>query len=569
MGNWLRRRRWLILGWAFLAGVVGVQGLYAGFLNRSYYASLGPFYDSVSYLNRLAEIMWIAREQGVAAALRGATAPANVMLPYLEAALLGVLLAPSRILAIWLQEVWILALACSLLWYLHRLRGVPLLAATAFTLPFFNFATVYWHSGGVSDFRMDLSLYIFLAMSAVWYLSTYETRAAYPWVLTAVAALSAVLARATAGAYLVMMFGPLLAARLASTSGEERGQLVKRLLWAGVPCMAACAAYYLTRWDYLHWYYFVWGQDPTAHLPFLKAARHFWFGLHHLGNALKLAAGVTLLLTLGAAVRADGWPAAGRRLDLRLVWLGAAPGALLAAMGAGPNRLVSMPMVFGVLLFCLMPLRGRHPLRRHPFTAGLCAILLAGASLVNAALGVERHRYFSGRGGEMAAFRQAIDLLRSDARRHGLEEARVVSTTIHDFATPFLENTLIYEHGGRPEHGTVVLPDGFRVNFSRQWSFAPVVPLDWERIPGGSDEEKFHYLVALASRELDYIFLPDLPTIDYLEQRKAGNFQNLKVRRLRRMLLASGRWEPVGEPIVVTPGEETLTLYRKRSGGAE
>ena len=562
----LRRRLPLLLGCLFLLVMTGVQGFYAIELNRLYYTHHGPIYDSVSYLNEFARVMGTTRDHGPAAGLREAFSSPTVTLPYVEAVMLGLITKPARALGVWLQSVWMLALACSVFFYLHRRRGLHPAPAAVFSLPFISFASVYWHAGGLSDFRMDLSLYLFLALTGVWLLTALESTARWPWLLAALAAVLTVAARSTGAAYLAAIFVPVIALEY-WRAPESRRSIRGNLLWFGLPALLVMAVYYAPRLGALHHYYFVWGKDPTAGLPLSESIRHLRLGLHHLGAPLKLTLGLALAARLLVRLRQRGWLRTARTADWRLVWIAAAPGLLLAASGAGLNAMVSLPMVFGAILFCLAPFRGRHPFRHLTAAAAAVCILLAGSVLLNAALGVARHRYEPGKAGEMTAFRRAAELLRSDARQQGNNHAAFASTTVHCFATVFFANALLYEYAGRPVDGAIELPDGFRVSTPQQGRFQLLVPLDWENLPGAGDDEKYGGLVSLALAELDYIFLPDEPSISYLEARVSHNLQNLKVRELRRRLLATERWTPVAEPLVFAPGEEVLRLYRKQPAG--
>ena len=108
--------------------MVLVLGGYASWLNHQFYLRQAPFFDSASYTNYLARVMGATRidsvKDGLAVALEGSTAP----LPGLEAWLLALLHVPVsslRQLGVWMQVVWLLALAMSLYfyWLNDRRRG--------------------------------------------------------------------------------------------------------------------------------------------------------------------------------------------------------------------------------------------------------------------------------------------------------------------------------------------------------------------------------------------------------------------------------------------------------------
>jgi hypothetical protein len=149
-----------------IVGIMLIQAFYAMKLNQDFYREHAPFYDSCSYTNQLADIACTVRVQGFRSGIKKSLA-GNVALPWLEMTALAKILAPSRYLAIWLQTVWLSLLALSVCWYLIRYRGAPVWLAFCLTLPFVSFSRVYEWNGGLPDFRMDLSLYIFSSLCTV------------------------------------------------------------------------------------------------------------------------------------------------------------------------------------------------------------------------------------------------------------------------------------------------------------------------------------------------------------------------------------------------------------------
>ena len=538
---------------------VVAQGLYASWLNVSLYKTYGPFWDSMSYTNSLAEVITVARQDGVLPALRGAFHLGTVSLPWVTAALFGRVLPYSRLIGVWMQEFWMLALAASVFVYLRRYRGASPWVALGFSMPAISFLGVYRQNGGVSDFRMDLFLYLFLAIMSVWYLATYETDSIGPWALSGASLTLVMMNRATAPVYAAAMFGPLLLARWVLSPGR-RWALVRRAGLSWGPAFLAGALAIAQNWKFIHRYYFVWGADPNAHLPLRTAARHAFFAEKSLGHPLLLAA----LLALGLQLfRREGAPGASRLVraaDWKVLYLGAAPVLMLMAIGAGLNPFVSMPAVFGFLLFCTVPLRG--PVQSP---ARLPAAILLAASLGTAAAGIPYHLGSAG-GKEptMAALRRGIELMRRDTRQRERREARFVTAHLMDFQASALRNVLVFDLGATPRKGLYTLPDGLRLRCDHEDRFSAAVPLSWNReLPGATDDEKIRRLVELANREIDYFFLPDEASVAWMEKNRTFNFVNTKMRALKAALLATGRWEAVGEPLVATP-METVTLYARR-----
>ena len=521
---------------------VAAQTAYAMWLNHVLYQRFSPFFDSMAYAMDYATILTLARESGIWAALRQSFHSGTVSLPWILTALFSPILPMSRLTGIWFQEIWVLTLGLALFWYLHRYRRLPTLLAVCYTLPLLAFRAVFMPNGGVSDFRMDLFLYLLLGNMTVWYLITYETESVIPWTVSGLFLLLATLARATAPAYIAVMFGPLLLTR-------------PRILWKPLvfwlPPAALAMIALVANYEQLRFYYFIWGADPNANLPLRQSLLHFERAGESIGLPLTV---VAIGMAIVQIMRQRQW----RFLDWRLAWLGMAPALLLALRGAGLNPFVSMPSVFGGLLFCMLPFRNRHQERPNP----LCAALLVAACVVSAVQGGLTHRNPAGIAPGMAAMKQAIGLMHDDALQS--HKPKVSFATAHslDFGEAALRNVLVYDFGAALQ-GTDYVYDGIRFRVAHNWEFAPVVPLTWNNdITGATDDAKLTTLVNLALNDIDYFFLPDQPSLDWMERNAARNFINTKARAFQQKLLSTGRWESLGPPLIESP-HETVQLFRK------
>ncbi len=548
--------------------LVLLQGGYATYRSRRFYQSHTPFFDSCSYTNQLAEVYAVARTQGVAAGWKNATTNRNVALPWLVAAVLAPLVPLSRELGTWMQTAWLLWLGLALGWYFVRCRGADAWLAVTLTLPFLSFGGIYCVDGGLADFRMDLPLYILLAAAGAWYLAACSLPSAVPWLLCGVSAMLACLTRATAVAYLAAMFGPPWGLRLLRASGAERRALLAGLPWLLAPPLAAVSVFLGHSYRYLYQYYFVWSPDATAHLPPWRSAIHLALGLAHIGVPLAAASVAVLGILLwverpAAKVSAAAWLA---RLDWEILYLGLAPVLLLAALGAGPNPYVSMPAVFGFLSFSYVPYRGISlAALRPPARRAVCALLL-GACAFNATTAGGKHLLEQPHLAGMAAVRSILDSIRADAARRGLREVAFVNTYIGELNNSMLRNILIYEYGGMPAGGGIADPSGMRFGGAADLAFSAASPGEWARnVPGATDEQKLSDLVRTALERVDYVLLPDEATLRYLESRVGFVYLNGKARELRRRILATGRWTPLGEPVALSP-HETVRIYRKEPG---
>jgi len=556
-------RKALRAGLFLIALCVLAQTLYAMRLNTLLYARTGPFYDSMGYLHDYATILTVSRDQGIPAGLRLAFHSGTVSLPWIFTALFSPILPLSRHGGIWFQEIWMLSLGWSVFFYLTRYRRFPAARAFCLVLPFLAFRAVFAANGGVSDFRMDLMLYLLLSNMAVWYLATYETGSWGPWAASGLFLLLAILNRATSPVYMAAMFGPLLAARVLFGSRAERIRVVTRLLACWIPPAVVGSFALIANFEVLHYYYFVWGADPNANLPLSRSLVHVLLAGDSIGIPLTLAAIPALLLRLwdGRSVYGRSWRNWAKALDWRVLWLGTAPVLMLVIRGAGLNPFASMPAVFGWLLFCFLPFV-RDP-AGSSFGRNVMAALVVAACLANAAHGYWMHRDPRGLAPAMPALRRAVDLIHDDTLRSGRTLARFATAHIVDFDALSLRSVLVFEYGAAPRNNAMTY-GGVAFRAEDTGAFSTAVRVSWERdVAGRNDEEKLATLVSLASRDLDYIFLPDARSLDWLEKNRAFNFANTKTRALKTRLLATGQWEPLGEPLVASPNE-TVQLYRKR-----
>ncbi len=546
-----------------MALCVLAQTLYAMWLNTLLYARTGPFYDSMSYLYDYATIRTVSRDQGIQAGLKLAFHSGTVSLPWIFTALFSPILPLSRHGGIWFQEIWVLSLGWSVFFYLTRYRRLPAVRAFCLTLPFLAFRTVFAANGGVSDFRMDLMLYLLLSNMGVWYLVTYETASWGPWAASGLFLLLAILNRATSPVYMVAMFGPLLAARVLFGSRAERDHVVTRVLACWGPPAVVGSFVLISNFELLHYYYFVWGADPNAHLPLSRSLGHVLLAGSSIGVPLTLVGVPALFLHLwdGGSALGRSWRNWAKALDWRVLWLGTAPVLMLVIRGAGLNPFVSMPAVFGWLLFCWLPFA--RDLGGRSLSRNVMAALVVAACLANAAQGYWMHVNPPGLAPAMPALRRAVDLMRDDTLRGGRTLARFATAHIADFDALGLRSVLVFEFGAAPRNNALTYGDvTFRAEDTGQ--FGPAVRASWDRdVAGRNDEEKLATLVSLASKDLDYVFLPDARSLDWLEKNRAFNFANTKTRALKSRLLATGQWEPLGEPLVAS-ANETVQLYRRR-----
>ncbi len=404
-------------GAALIALLVLIEGRFAASMQHAFYERSGPFFDSLGYFNQMAVVWSEMRKHGLLAALRSAWSGGTVILPWIETALLAPAVPLTRELAVWLQSLWVLALALSIYYYLVRWRGVSFIPAVCMTAPFLAFRTMFYYNGGLSDFRMDLSLYLFTSLAVVWYLGTYESESYAPWLLCGCFSALACLTRATSPAYLVCMLGPLLFIRFLSRPHTWRF-LVKGCLYILLPVVAIALPFLISKWAYLYFYYAVWNADANANLPLRQSIHHFNWVMWDIGFSMTLLLLSACLLQLTLGLRDCKWSV--RRwiaaVDWKLIWIGLAPAGFLALRGAGLNPFVSMPSIFGLLLFALVPMKSalRGGLARN---LGVSVLAIAAVCFnVSASKALQAEGRIATP--SMSALRQAIDWMQSDAAAH-------------------------------------------------------------------------------------------------------------------------------------------------------
>ena len=536
--------------------VVVLLGVYASWLNRDFYRHEAPFFDSASYTNYLAWVMGTTRLNGPARGWEIALVKGTAPLYGIEAFLLSAAHVPvssPRQLGVWLQAIWVLALAVSLFFYWTKARGCGPWPAMVLTLPFLTIAAVFHYNGGLQDFRLDLSLYLLLSAAGAWYLQTYEGSSRWPWLLAGCFLAFASLSRATAPVYAVVMFGPLLAVRLCT---REWRRILAGIGWLLVPFLVAALPYFLYHFSYLHYYYVEFSKDANANLPLRESAAHFVYAWRNLGTVLGLCA-------FGAMVQArPNW----KSLDWKLLYLGFAPVLFLVFRGAGLNPFVSMPAVFGWLLFLLAPGKGKIPTIGPVFLA----LLMVGCGW-NA---LEARAEAPSPHVRVEAFREAIGRMREDSLRRKLPKVDFVTAHNWNFHPQFLRSVLLNEYGYTAGELVTMSPEGIpwlreglyktpSLEYNYEMPFTAAVPLVWqEQVKGANDAEKIEWMLSEARANLDYIFFPDEPTIDFMEKYISHNYINTKTRAIRKRFLESGEWERVGEPLAVTEVER-VEMYRK------
>lgn len=543
---------------AFVFGLCTVAAVFAGQLNRRFYERNQPFYDSMSYHAQVHDVMTRAATEGVGPAIVQACRTSTVCLPLVLAAVAGPFAEPSRGIGITIQWLELLFFAGTLVFYLARIRGLPPASAALAVVPCLAWRCLYEPNGGLSDFRMDLSLALLYATTVLWYLIAIETRTALHCTVLGLSAAAACLCRATAPVYLAIALLPLVVADLVPR--VSRRERLRGLVLAAVIAAVGCGWFYLLNYDGLHYYYVVWNTDANAHLPFAEAVKHVEFAGRHVGLP---AAGLAVAIPLVWLV--DGWcvgrrPLLGHRglaFDCRMAWIALAPVTLLVSRGAGLNPFVSMPAAFGLTLLLMLPVSGRagYAYSRMAWIALAC---LAATSVAGAA-GLGWRKHYGDAVDSMAAHREVLRQIVEDARSTGLDDVRFATTHCFYLNQASLQSVALFDTPAtRLEKGT---PRIEGVVIRPHQVFAAAAEADWVARPGDSTEAKIANMIATAGREIDYLAIPDADTCRFCQENLAFVVINRHATRLRRLLLDSGRWQPVAAEI--RNGEhEVVRVYR-------
>jgi hypothetical protein len=534
------------------------QGGYSVELNAEFYKVHSPFFDSCSYTKQLAIVIAKTRLQGIDAGIRESLS-GNVALPFLEATLMARWLEPSRAMAVWLQAVWMIALALSCYCYFAYYRKLDRWLAFLLALPFISFARVYDWNGGLPDFRMDLSLYIFTSLAAVWYLATYESDSRLPWLLAGISAMLACLARATAPVYLLLMLGPLFLIRLA-TARETRRTLVMKSLWMALPITVAVGCFLAYNFSYLYFYYVTWGPDENRHLAWKESALHLYMAASHVGNVLIWSALAAVAIHI--ICRRNRIPS----LDWKPIWLMLVTPMFMVIRGVGLNPFVTMPAVFGFLLFACVPYIGIQPVARFLWARLAIGVLLAGGAVACAAQAGQPQPFTGTSSTSMSGARALIDRVSQDARNRGFQSVSLILPELGDCHSCMMANVLLYEYGATAgEDQTLHISGGLRYHFPNELVFTASDELFWKDVPGKSESDKVHRIVAMmADDNPAYLILPDEKTLNWLEHDRSFYFINRHTRQLMSELIALNRWEPLGTPIQVD-ANETMNVFGPRS----
>ena len=544
-----------------------LQLCYASWLNSLYYQANGPFYDSLSYLDQLFRTWETSRDHGLIAGLQSGM-KGTTCLPFVLIPPLADYVTPTRTLAIALQAPWIFLLYASLAWWFIRHRGAGLATGLTLPLPFVSIAGIYYYNGGISDFRMDLQMYLCFGLSVVWFLIARSSRTIGSWItLGAICGLTC-LGRATAPVFLTLTIGPML---LASwfTRHLTFKDVRRAILYSSSACVGVAGWFYLINWKHLYYYYFIWNLDANAHLPLRQSVQHFRYAYASTG---AIIVGVGLLLCVIRFIGIRPAPshtetdpktchlAWFHKLDWAVVFPALVPAGFLMMRGAGPNPFVSMPSAFGIVLVLIMMSQG------WTFTGAKAAwsagVLMLGAVSV-AIAGIRSHTtpppY-----NKIAGYEQAWSLITSHSTGHTQGDIKISQLGLAYFCSQALLSHLTFDTH-LPREKDCVLVGESRYNLSGQHSYWGMVaaPADWAKIPGASDEAKRASVISLFKKEVSFLIMPTDTTAVFLTKSIGHNFINTQLPFMRDQILQDKAWEQIGDEFSISDQEHYILLRNR------
>jgi hypothetical protein len=552
--------------------------VYAAQLNRFFYTEFSPFYDSNGYSLKLLTVLELAQNESLSSALEYASkASGPAALPFIVGAFVAPFIqSPSRSLTPFLQLPWLMALTISLFLYFHIFRQKAVFPSIALTLPFIGISAVWQYNGGLSDFRLDLLLYILLGTTFVWYLSGRYTSSYWPWVLSGIFLGITCLARVTAPIYALICLVPPIFLRFLLKKPSCWRIVFGSLIVISITLLIS-AWFYILNFEVFYHYYFVWNTDANAQLPLKDSIKHLNIAFGNIGNySFLIALSFFFLGLLKHLPLRKLSPKLLKQfvsqLDWESLWLGAAPIIFLVLRGAGLNPFVVMPAAFGLLMFLVSPflissiqenISYRKPgTLQGDISQSVVCVVACVIFLFSALRGVENHLSplspFQGKLFPSMRPQQAlIETVDRDLRHsEHVEKAVMASTYISLINDTSLENILRFDY---PElDSTIAFPvlSYPPQSFNRIQSAA-----DWEATPGTNDDEKINYLVEQANQNLDYIILPDDASIENIRSKHPHVIVNRHIGEIKKRLIQSGEWIAVG-PLQKVDHDEEVQIYR-------
>ena len=482
-------------------------------------------------------------------------------LPFMIAACVAPVVQPSRMVGIWIQTALLFLFLASLFYFLSRIRNLTTSSSLAGCIAFLAASCFYFDNGGLSDFRMDLALFMGFGLTSVWYLSSIERPTDWNFVLLGTSAAICCLFRATAPVYLIISLCPLITINLLSAS--NRATKLRGIAIAATVAVVLTGWFYILNFEYLRYYYVDWNTDANAKLPLSQAFRHFKLAHRNVGEPILLLLAcwwIGVLIRIRKNQPLLSWvrdSIRDRDIDLRIAWLAIAAVVMMVARRAGLNPFVCMPAVFGMILFFTLPcLRQIDKLKDPRLTYFCWAILLICVGIAGAR-GWKRHSPddFS----RMKANHLVIDTMINNTRLRKKQELRYGTVQITDFDSNILYSVLLFDRNNSQPHLDGVVVDGIDVRRTQTFSKPSVT--DWAQLPGETDEAKIAGMVSEAKTEIDFLIVPDKASAKSIPLKTGFNLINNHLTRIRELITNDESWELV-KPGIQVDKNEFVEIYR-------
>ncbi|MEQ1905815.1 MAG: hypothetical protein ABL888_16625, partial [Pirellulaceae bacterium] len=463
----------------------------------------------MSYHEKIFRAMTIADEEGLPNGLNEALVGNNTTcLPILIAALLGPWMEPTRLVGVWIQVAELLFYLVTLEIYLRLVWKMDFRGRAFSVFSIATLAMLFFTNGGLSDFRMDLSLGLMYGASVLWALVARTTCASRHFFWFGFSVGVCCLFRATAPIYLSLALAPVALVDLWSGQGFVKRSRRRGWIRAMFIAAIACLWFYVLNFDYLYYYYFVWNTDANAKIPRLESFLHLEMVGRQLGwSFLVLVLGYGALKIFEARAQAQSAVAAEGVEDrvtrgqvVRLMWFAAAPLVILIGRRMGLNPFVSMPssMLIHVLVVIGI-VRGAANFSLRTWKL-LWVVLLVSIAL---ALGRGLKKHIYPRYPLMAGHLQLLDAMVVDAKAHGIKSAHFASAQMMDYETSSLHSVILFDHPRAMRQGLSKLIDGISLSPSGVMNRPAAV--NWQNIKGDSDAARIRELSAMTANQVDYL----------------------------------------------------------------
>ncbi|HSI83854.1 MAG TPA: hypothetical protein VK970_08720 [Candidatus Methylacidiphilales bacterium] len=472
-------------------------------------------------------------------------------------------LEPCRAIGIWTQVPWMLSLLISVYFFARlELKASPWLAV-ALALPVASIRAIYYFNGGLSDYRMDLHLYLLYGCSLIWFIIALRQENYFYCLICGVFSSLAALSRGTAPVYLLVTMAPIFVVHFAMNIANTRKImfLVKgMLIW--IACFVVLALwFYLYNLTYLHYYYFVWNTDANLKLPISESRMHIGYTWASFGWPMFFTLVSALLVSFPyERIPLYQWKHVREYLaSLRweVLFMALVPAGFLVLRGAGPNPYVSMPSALGLVLVFLC-LRGSWE-KLSVLRTRLVIVVLAAGCLFNAYRGLRIHEKDTTFPHRIAGYNVLISALEKEHVKG--KDIRVLSITGGYFTYAVLQNVLCMDRGYTIRNSILQKGD-IRYDIEEQYKFVFATKVEWDRqIPGNSDQDRIAFLANVANNEFSYAVLPTDATAEMLRKDQAYHHANGVCLALKQEILKTGKWESMNLTLHISDGE-SFEVYR-------